>query len=169
MWLISNGCALSQLVLDLSNWFYPIIVILLAIGLFILIKKSIEKDLILRKKVSFVKTKGGQFALKINLRLKAKRFIERINIIDKLPPLVKLYERYGAIPPSKIDLENRRLEYNIEKLNKDEERIFTYIIYSKIGVVGKFELPEAKAIYEKQGKIKRTESNRSFFINEPKK
>ena len=54
-------------------------------------------------------------------------------------------------------------------MNKGEERIFTYIIYSKIGVVGKFELPSARAIYEKEGKVKKTESNRSFFINEPKK
>jgi len=151
-----------------TNWFYPIIVILLIIFLYILIKRSIESDLILRKKVSFVKTKGGQFALKVTLKVKSKRFLERINIIDKLPPLVKLYERFGAIPPDKIDSENKRLEWNIPSLNKDEERIFSYIIYSKIGIVGRFELPSARAVYEKEGKIKRTESNRSFFINEPK-
>jgi len=152
-----------------TNWFYPIIILLLVIVLFILIKKSIERDLILRKKVSFVKTKGGQFALKVSLKIKAKKFIERINVIDKLPPLVKLYERFGAIAPDKIDEKNKRLEWNIESLNQGEERIFTYIIYSKIGVVGRFELPSAKAIYEKEGKIKRTESNRSFYINKPKR
>ncbi len=152
-----------------TNWFYPIIVLIFILVLFLLIKKSVEAHLILRKKVDFIKTKGGQFALKITLRLKAKKFIERINIIDKLPPLVKLYERFGVIKPNKIDLQNKRIEWNIESLNKDEERIFTYIIYSKIGVIGKFELPSAKAIYEKEGKIKETTSNRSFFINEPNK
>ncbi len=151
-----------------TNWFFPLIVIIFIIALFILIKKSVETDLMLRKKVSFIKTKGGQFALKISLRIKAKKFIERINIIDKLPPLVHLYERYGAIKPDKIDLNNRRIEWNVPSLNKDEERLFTYIIYSQIGVIGKFELPSAKAVYEKQGKIKETTSNRSFFINEPK-
>ena len=45
-------------------------------------------------------------------------------------------------------------------------RVFTYIIYSKIGVVGKFELPEAKVIYEKGGKVKETTSNKSFYVNE---
>jgi len=151
-----------------TNWLYPIIVILLVIGLFILIKRNIETNLILRKEVSFVKTKGGEFALKVRVRAKAKKFIERINIIDKLPPLVKLYERFGAISPDKIDLDNRRLEWDIEQLNKGEERIFSYIIYSKVGVIGRFELPEARAVYEKEGKVKRTESNRSFFINELK-
>lgn len=151
-----------------TNWFYPLIIIVFVLVLFVLIKKSVEVDLILRKQVSYVRTKGGEFALKISIKAKAKKFIERINIIDKLPPLVELYERYGAISPDKVDLRNKRLEWNIESLNEREERIFSYIIYSKIGIVGKFELPKARAIYEKEGKIKEAESNRSFFINEPK-
>ena len=151
-----------------TNWFFPIIVILLIIGIFLLVKKSVETDLILRKKVSFVKTKGGQFALKVTIKIKSKKFLERINVIDKLPPLVKLYERFGAITPDKIDSENKRLEWNISSLNKDEERIFSYIIYSKIGIIGRFELPSTKAVYEKEGKTKQAESNRSFFINEPR-
>ena len=149
-----------------TNWFYPILIILLIISAIYLIKLSVETDLMLRKKVSFVKTRGGQFALKVSLRLKAKKFIEKINISDKLPSLVELYDRFGALPPDKIDLKNRRLEWSIESLMKDEERIFTYIIYSKVGIVGRFELPEARATYEKDGKAKSTTSNRSFYVNE---
>lgn len=152
-----------------TNWWLLVIIIILIIAIIIFVTKSIHADLELRKKVSFVRTRGGQFALKVSLKLKSKKFLERINVIDKLPPLVKLYEKFGAIPPRKIDLDNRRLEWNIESLNKGEERIFTYIIYSKIGVVGRFELPSAKALYEKNGKVKQTTSNRSFYINEPKK
>lgn len=152
-----------------TNWFYPLIIIIFALVLFILIKRSIEEDLVLRKQVSYVRTQGGEFALKVSIKAKAKKFIERINITDKLPPLVELYERYGAVSPDKVDLRNKRLEWNIESLNEKEERIFSYIIYSKIGVVGKFELPKARATYEKSGRIKEAESNRSFFINEPKR
>jgi len=152
-----------------TNWFFPIIIILLIIILTIIIKKSIETDLSLRKHVSFIKTKGGEFALKISIRIRAKKFIERINITDKIPALVQLYERYGAISPDKVDLKNKRIEWNVPVLNQGEERIFTYIVYSKIGIVGRFELPSAKAIYEKEGKIKQITSNRSFFINEPDK
>jgi hypothetical protein len=152
-----------------TNWFYPILIILIAVGLIYLIKRYIESDLILTKKVSYIKTRGGEFALKITLRAKAKKFIERIHVVDKLPHLVELYERFGTITPDKIDLKNKRLEWNIESLNKKEERIFSYIVYSKIGVVGKFELPCAKAFYERNAKVRSTESNRSFFINEPKK
>ncbi|MAH07157.1 hypothetical protein CMI38_02820 [Candidatus Pacearchaeota archaeon] len=150
-----------------TNWFFPLIIILLIIIGIIIIRKSIYSDLELKKKVSFVKTKGGQFALKISIIAKATNYIEHIKITDKLPHLVKLYEKFGAIPPSNIDLKNRRLEYNIHSLSKGESRIFTYIIYSKIGVVGKFELPSAIATYEKEGKLKEVTSNRSFYINEP--
>jgi len=152
-----------------TNWFFPIIIILLIIGLYMIIRKSIETDLSLRKHVSFIRTKGGEFALKISIKIRAKKFIERINITDKLPLLVHLYERYGAISPDKVDLKNRRIEWNVPAMNSGEERIFSYIIYSKIGVVGRFELPEARAVYEKEGKIKHATSNRSFFINEPDK
>jgi len=42
----------------------------------------------------------------------------------------------------------------------------TYIIYSKVGVLGRFALPTATAIYEKEGNIHETESNKAFFMAE---
>ncbi len=152
-----------------TNWTFPILIIIFIIVALIVIKKYVERDFTFRKTVSFVRTKGGEFALRVSLRIKAKKYAERINITDKLPHLVNLYEKFGAVPPHKIDLNNRRVEWNIESMNKGEERIFSYIMYSsKIGVVGRFELPSAKAVYERDGKIKEITSNRSFFINEPK-
>ncbi|MBT7238024.1 hypothetical protein HN865_04160 [Candidatus Woesearchaeota archaeon] len=47
-----------------------------------------------------------------------------------------------------------------------EERVFSYIVYSKIGVVGKFSLPEALAVFEKEGEIHEVESNKVFFLSE---
>ncbi|MEM0465317.1 MAG: hypothetical protein QXW97_01290 [Candidatus Pacearchaeota archaeon] len=156
-------------VVIITNWLYPIFIISLIIFLVWIIKKSLERDLIFRKEVSFVRTKGGEFALKVSLKIKSKKYIERINIIDKLPNIVNLYEKFGAVAPDKVDMQNKRIEWNIESMNSGEERIFSYIIYShKIGVIGRFELPSARIVYEKNGKIKEATSNRAFFINEPK-
>lgn len=152
-----------------TNWLYPILIIILIIVLFLLIKRYVEKDVSFRKTVSYVNTKGGEFALKVHLRIKAKRYVERVKIVDKIPALVSLYDKFGAVTPDKIDMINKRLEWNVEALNKGEERIFSYIIYSKIGIVGRFELPSARVIYEKDGEVKDTSSNRSFFVNEPKR
>jgi len=151
-------------VISKTHWW---ILILALIALVVIIYWILTyQKLVIRKKVSFVKTKGGEFALKVTLILKARSFVENIKLIDRIPYMVKLFERYGAVQPDKIDEANRRLEWNISGLRRGEERIFTYIIYSKIGVVGKFELPEAEAIYEYEGKPKETSSNVAFYVNE---
>lgn len=147
-----------------TNWLFPIIILIVIIAGVVFINKSMYTDLEINKKVSYVKTKGGQFALKVSIVAKAREYVERINIVDRLPPLVELYSKFGVIHPDKIDMTNRRLEWNISSLNKGESRVFTYIIYSKIGVVGKFELPETKAFYEHEGRIKEVLSNRSFYV-----
>jgi hypothetical protein len=61
------------------------------------------------------------------------------------------------------------LEWDIDSLQPEEERIFSYIIYSKVAPIGKFELPTATAIFEKDGKIHEAESNRVFFLTEPRR
>lgn len=150
-----------------TNWWILIIVVAgTAIAVYLIVKYSRNK-LKLVKRVSFVKTKGGEFALKINLVLKPRDFVERIKVIDRIPGMVKIYERYGTISPDKVDEKNKRLEWSFDNLNKNEERVLSYIIYSKMGVFGKFELPEAKAIYEYKGKVKEITSNRAFYIHEP--
>ncbi|MBS3079055.1 hypothetical protein J4218_02965 [Candidatus Pacearchaeota archaeon] len=148
-----------------TNWFYPIIALILIIVLIFLVKKYLGTDLILKKKVYYVRTRGGEFALRVHLKVKAKKFVEKINLVDRLPPLVTLYDKFGAISPDNIDLVNKRIEWNLEVLNPGEERVFSYIIYSKIGIVGRFELPSAKAVYKKNGEVKTSLSNKSFFIN----
>lgn len=151
-----------------TNWFIPFILIFLVFIILFFIKKYSKTDVVLKKKVSFVSAKGGEFALKVSLLINSKEMIERINVVDRLPPLVDIYERFGGETPSKIDKKNRRIEWNFEKLEPGETRIVSYMIYSKIGVMGKFALPTAAAIYEKDGKIHESNSNRAFFITEQK-
>ncbi|MBM3247435.1 hypothetical protein FJZ17_02760 [Candidatus Pacearchaeota archaeon] len=152
-----------------TNWWILIGIIVAIILIYYFADKYIRNKLVLKKKVTFVHTKGGEFALKVTLYAKARDFVEKIRIIDRLPPMVKLFERYGAVAPDRIDEKNRRIEWNINGLGRGEERVFSYIIYSKIGVMGRFELPPAGAIYEYEGKIKDASSNPAFFNNESKK
>ena len=96
--------------------------------------KYSTSKLTLKKKVSFVKTKGGEFALKVSVIARARSYVENIKITDRLPGMVKLYERYGSIAPDRVDNKNRRVEWDIESLGQGDERMFSYIIYSKIGI-----------------------------------
>lgn len=159
----------SLRVIAKTNWWILILIILLLVLIFYFLRQHIVSKLIIRKKVSFVKTKGGEFALKVTIFLKSKAFIENVKVVDKLPGMVKLYDRYGTIAPNKVDQKNRKLEWDIENLDTGEERLFSYVIYSKIGVVGKFEMPEARAVFDYQGKSLSASSNKAFFLNEPDK
>ncbi|HNZ52444.1 MAG TPA: hypothetical protein PLT60_03435 [Candidatus Pacearchaeota archaeon] len=151
-----------------TNWLLPFVIVLLIVLVVILVKKNLNRNIVLKKKVSFVHAKGGEFALKVMILVEAKSFLERISIIDRLPYLTKVHERFGGEQPSRIDDKNKRIEWNFERMQPGERRVFSYIIYSKIGVLGKFALPSVTAVYEKEGKVKEAQSNQAFFMLEPR-
>ncbi len=153
-----------------TNWLFPLIILaFLAIILFFVYQFT-NTDVILRKRVSFVKAKGGEFALKVTLFAHSKKYVERVNIVDRLPSLMKIYNRFGGEQPSKVNEKTGLIEWNFEKLEEGETRTLTYIVYSKnVGVMGKFALPAAAVIYQKDGKIHESQSNKTFFVAEPKK
>lgn len=149
-----------------TNWLIPFLIIFLIVAIVVLAKKFSKTNISLRKKVTFVKAKGGEFALKVSLFVHAKKYVEKVQIIDRLPALVKIYEKFGGEIPTKINEANRRIEWEFEKLEAGEIRVISYIIYSKVGVLGKFALPSATAIFQREGVIKDEESNRAFFVAE---
>ena len=151
-----------------TNWLLPFALLILVILVVILVKKTSKKTLVLDKNVSFVNAKGSEFALKVTLLVEAKSFVERVSVIDRLPFLTKVYERFEGEKPSRVDEKARKIEWNFERLQAGERRVISYIIYSKVGVLGKFALPIATAFYEKDGIVKDTQSNQAFFMIEPR-
>ena len=77
--------------------------------------------------------------------------------------MAKLYNQFGA--PHKVDNEKRKIHWEIKSLNPGEQRIFTYIIYSKINIVGNFELPLASASYELDGIKEFSYSNKTSLVS----
>ncbi|HJX51038.1 MAG TPA: hypothetical protein VJ438_06260 [Candidatus Nanoarchaeia archaeon] len=153
-----------------TNWLLPFLIILFIVIIVSLVWSYTKTDVVLKKKVSFVKAKGGEFALKVSLFVYAKKYVERVNIVDRIPSLMKLYNRFGGENPTRINESSGLLEWGFEKLEQGEVRTLSYIIYSKnVGVIGKFALPSAAAIYQRDGEIKESESNRAFFVSEQRK
>jgi hypothetical protein len=149
---------------SVTNYTFPFIVIVLIIFIGFMVKISSQTAITLKKNVSLVRTKGGELALKVNLRVKALKHVDKIQIIDSLPAMTKIYEKFGR-KPDRIDEKTKRLFWNIERLNKGEERLFSYIIYSKLRVVGRFELPAATAVFEREGTMQEAWSNKAFFVS----
>jgi hypothetical protein len=148
-----------------TNYTLPFLLILLVVMISSLVSIYSRTNVSVAKSVSFVRTKGGEFALKVRLSVRAKNHVDNIQLIDRLPGVTQLYEKYGT-RPDKIDAQTKRLFWNIPKLQAGEERSFSYIIYSKINPMGRFELPAAAALYEKDGKMHEVLSNRAFFASE---
>ena len=149
-----------------SNYFYPLLIIIFLTLVIYGFRKYGQTKIEVQKSVAHVKTKGGEFALRVRLTIKARKAMQNVSLIDKIPQMVKVYEKFGLVKPTKIDAKNRRVHWDIGDLNAGEERLFNYIIYSKIGVVGKFALPEATVVFEKDGEIHEVESNKVFFLSE---
>lgn len=149
-----------------TNWLWPLFVVVFLVAIVILVKKFSKTSLVMDKKISFLRAKGGEFAVKVTIVVSAKKFVERLTVTDRLPPLVKLYEKFGIEKPSRIDEKNKRVEWYFESLEAGESRVLNYVLYSKVGVLGRFALPTATAIFERNGKISEAESNRAFLVAE---
>ncbi len=148
-----------------TNYTFPFILIILVIVIAFLVRIYTMTTLVLRKKVSFVKTRGGEFALKVNLYIRARKDVRNIQVIDRIPHMAKLYEQFGR-KPDKIDEQTRRLIWHISRLNKGEERVYSYIFYSKVRTVGRFELPSAVVLFEQDSEKREVWSNKTYFVSE---
>lgn len=152
-----------------TNWFIPFLLVFFAVLLVYFVKKYTNQKLSIKKRVSFVKAKGGEFALKVTIIAQAREYMENIKIVDRLPPLVKLYERFAGELPNIISRDKQRLEWDFTHLEAGESRIMSYVVYSKLGILGKFALPATVARFEQEGKRKQTSSNKVFFLAEQKR
>jgi hypothetical protein len=148
-----------------TNYTFPFIVLILIAVIVLSLKFYIKTPMVLEKKVSHVRTKGGEFALKVNLFVKAKKHLDAVHITDVLPGSMKLYENYGTKPRS-VSAESRRVSWNLKKMNAGETRVVSYIIYSKIRTFGRFELPSAFANFEFDGQSQQVFSDRVFFVSD---
>jgi len=148
-----------------TNYTLPLIVIILVVLVVLGFKRYGESKLDIIKSVSPVKTKNEEFALRITLSIKGRKRVDNVTVIDRVPAIVKVYNKFGIVKPSRIDATARRISWNLGSLSSGEERTLTYIVYSKVGVVGKFVLPSATTVFESDGKVHEVESNQVFFLS----
>jgi hypothetical protein len=148
-----------------TNYTIPFILLLLVVIVAIFAYRSGTTNLNIRKRVSLVKTRGGEFALKVNIHLKANKDVEDVQLVDILPNSSILYEKYGS-KPDRVDHGSRRLFWSIKNINAGEERVISYVIYSKLRILGRYQLPSASAVYSHKGVREHAFSNMAYFVSE---
>lgn len=164
-WEKELGVGEAYTVKIVTNYTLPFIILLLILAVGVFVKFISTKKVSINKRVSFVKTRGGEFALKIALRVKANKNINNVVIVDRIPGHAKVFNKFG-IQPHRIDEASRKLEWDISNLSAGEERVFTYVIYSKINIIGSFGLPAASMHFEHNGKREQVFSNKTYFAAE---
>lgn len=152
-------------VISTTNYTFPVIFIILIILAIIWVRVQARTDLILKKRIQFVRTRSGEFALRIRIKAKSRKNLTDIRITDIIPGTTKLHDK-STFPPASIDEKTRRIHWNLNSMAKGEERTFSYLIYSKIRIVGSFSLPIAHASYKSDNRQKFVSSNRTSFAAE---
>jgi hypothetical protein len=148
-----------------TNYTIPIVIVIvlvIAVIAYIMFKK---RKVIVSKKALRIRTKGGEFAVKIVLLLKniSNKEVSNLNLVDRLPLTTRLYEKFGSVRPDETD--KHRLTWRFPALLPGEEIVTSYIIYSKINMVGTIELPSAALNFTgDKGKKHSTTSNK-LLIN----
>ena len=147
-----------------TNFIIPIFLIILIAGGSLVYASRSQRRIVIKKKAIKAKSSTGDFVVKIVTTIKNYgEDAKNVKLIDKIPVLTNIHERFGVIKPDQI--EKDRLIYNIGDLNKGDKKLFSYIVYSNMKVLGKRAIPRATASYNIGDKYKTSSSNEVFLIS----
>lgn len=153
-----------------------ILVVLVSFGVFAYC--MLTMGVFVRKEILEMKTnKEGVTELRLMLHVKnnTSRELKHASLIEVLPHHIHPKTHFDTLKPDKVQkgAAGIRLMWDIPEIAKREERLLTYNIETKVGVLGKVTLPPAMLRYKtKSGKVTSTRSNRLEFFSgpqEPKK
>jgi hypothetical protein len=152
---LNPGATLT--VTSTTNYSLPVLLVVLLVAITFFVRTHSQTKVVLGKRVSFVRTKGGEFALKVRMSVKARKAVDDVKVADMLPQGMKWYEKWGR-RPDVVDERARRLTWHLGKMHAGEERAISYILYSKLNVIGRFALPAARVLFVDKGVEERSSS-----------
>lgn len=142
-------------------YYLPIAIIILLIAAGWIFIVVITPQVKIMKKAVKVRTRSGAFATKIVLSIKnkGKNEVTSLKVIDRLPAFTELVpEKFGTISPTEI--RKNTLIWNIDRLAHNEEVLLSYIVYSKLTIIGKLDIPVTYATYmDSKVRLKEAKSN----------
>lgn len=152
------------------NYYIPFLIFILLIVAFAVYKAVTTSQIEIKKTAMRVRTKSGLFASKIMISIRNKGGpVTNLKVIDHLPAFTELLpEKFGILEPSEI--RKRSLIWEFPKIERADELMFSYIVYSKVTIFGKLEVPPALVTFiDRAGSIKEAFSNKLFILAEEPK
>jgi hypothetical protein len=140
--------------------------------LFLLAIISAIAYLLLRSPIIAVKEAVGiahhegvsDIKVRVFVRNRSAKIVQNIVVTDRVPSLaeVQRIDSPGSIPPSKIGVSDKQgtlLRWDLDVLEPFEERVLTYKVKSKLKIIGRMRLPNARLRFTSAGRERTIYSN----------
>ncbi len=166
-WQVSITPNMSEKIVLKYN-FWPIILILIFIGMGVGAYYMIRSPVVIKKSAVVTATKdGGMWRINVQIYLKnrSKNQIKNVIIKDKISNLLEVQQEaeIGTIQPTKVlkhDKKGAIIHWDVGSLDRFEERIVTYKTKAKLSILGEIMLPHAVLSFSRGNRTIQVYSNK---------
>ena len=143
-----------DIIVNLPYGTYLSILLITLLLVYLIFYITRRKVVLVKKIIDVTKDSEGIKGVKIILHLtnRGNKAIEKIRIIDYLPKMVAASGKdFGTMKPTRVQKSTDgrlRLVWDLDGLDRGEERIISYIARSSLSIIGKLLLPEAVVEYQ---------------------
>ncbi len=157
-WEVNDIERNSMKSISYSTNYWSAVIVFLIVGV---VSMIVYKQLHSVSVVKFVKRGKRSVSVNVRIRNNTGRRVENVKVEDFVPGIASLVKKFDSKNPDRIQKndEGTRIQWNISEMEPGEERIFVYNIKPRIRVEGSINLPEAKLVYEVEGRRLREESH----------
>lgn len=159
-----------DIIVNLPYGTYLSILLITLLLIYIIFYITRRKVVLVKKIIDVTKDSEGIKGVKIILHLtnRGNKSIEKIRIIDYLPKMVAASGKdFGTMKPTRTQKSmdgKMRLVWDLDGLDRGEERIISYIARSTLSIIGKMLLPEAVVEYQAGRKHVHVRSNKLTLL-----
>lgn len=152
-WIVNLKPGESTTIIKTENYRYLILIIFLVLLTIILYYVYRSSVLGLKEIVALHNNEGGSSAMKIRIFVKnrSSKTLDGVTVIDTIPRIAEYEKKHylGSMSPTKVVSSGNKnlLKWELDVLEPFEERILVYNIKSKLRIIGKISLPNAKIKY----------------------
>ncbi|MDI6738203.1 MAG: hypothetical protein QME12_06865 [Nanoarchaeota archaeon] len=170
-WLLTVSPGTTQKITITINY-RPVFWAMLAIIAFTVFALVVFKRGVSLKKeiISHKTTHDGFTEIKVRLHIKnhGKKYLHDAVLMEVLPHHLHPKKEFATLHPEAVEQGEKgiRIKWNLEKLGGNEERIITYTVLTKMGIIGSIEMQPTLLRYKsKEGKVISIKSNKVTFMS----
>ena len=162
-----------DIIVTLPYGTYLTLLLVVVLSVYIISYLTKRKIVLVKKVLDVDKDREGIRGIKVILHLtnRGNKSFHKIRVIDYLPKLVAAGTKdFGTMKPTKVQRSHdgrMRLVWDLDGLDRGEERIISYVARSKLSIIGKLMLPEAVVEYHTGKKYVHVKSNRLTLLTKP--